>query len=75
MLFNNTKKYIKYQGVLTGKPVFVMMHEADIKELAPTMNVKGGNCGGQVQAATTKLWDEVVKAGCDVYYKCLEEDM
>jgi hypothetical protein len=70
-----SKKYVKYQGVPTGKPVFATMHDAEIKELAPTMNVKGGNRGGQVQAATTKLWDEAVKAGRDVYYKRLEEDM
>ena len=70
-----SKKYVKYQGVPTGKPVFAMMHEEDIKKLAPTMDVKGSNHGGQVQVATTKLWDEAVKAGQDVYYKCLEEDM
>ena len=70
-----SKKYVKYQGAPTAKPVFVMMHEEDIMKMAPTMDVKGSNCGGQVQAATTKLWDEGVKSGQDVHYKHLEEDM
>jgi hypothetical protein len=70
-----SKKYVKYQGVPMSKPVFVTMHDAEIKELAPTMNVKGGNHGGQVQATTMKLWDEAMKAGWDVYHKHLEEDM